>query len=600
MSDVDQMVLAVATSNRMTDLGLLDGRPCWLETDPVTGAVKLRGSPSPPRVADRFSCGSSLYGYGGGSWHASGRRYAYAAQDGALVLGECGSGRTVRFPVPPRMTLGDLSVGCGGDTVAVCEEQVPGRRGRYSIVGASRAAYDLRTLVVGEDMVASPRVDAGSEWLAFLTWHPGITPWLATSLGLHSLRGDVPDRVITARELGGDSVRELTWLRDGSLCVVVEGETNRLLLLDPRQPCEPRERWRTHAELSAIPWEAGLRTVAELDSGDLAVLTVEQGCGGLWLVDSAGRATGVDLPFTSYFRPRLTACGNQLYVVAGSAGSFESLVEISPGTGEWQVLESTFSATPDADPVDVCSVWHATPGDIAVQTVVASPPEVRGVVFDCHSGPTDQAHLVLSPFVWLLAQRGLVVAQVNHRGSTGFGNGFRDALAGTWGRDDVDDVVAVLDGLRAELGESVPVFLRGESGGGLTVLVAAGLRDVAGIVSVHGVTDPHRLPDVTHDFEAGYVRWLLGDQDTGGESADRLIDQVTSPTLIIAGVDDPVVPVEQARHLADRLRRNGVPTRLEVFEGQGHGLTGAASIGRELEAEISFYEGILAQRGSTA
>jgi acetyl esterase/lipase len=49
------------------------------------------------------------------------------------------------------------------------------------------------------------------------------------------------------------------------------------------------------------------------------------------------------------------------------------------------------------------------------------------------------------------------------------------------------------------------------------------------------------------------------------------IDKDDSPVLTFHGSADPIVPVEQARHLHQLLGAAGVGNKLEVIEGAGHG-----------------------------
>lgn len=49
-----------------------------------------------------------------------------------------------------------------------------------------------------------------------------------------------------------------------------------------------------------------------------------------------------------------------------------------------------------------------------------------------------------------------------------------------------------------------------------------------------------------------------------------------APLLLVHGADDPVVPVRQARSMAERLNRNGGEASLVVLEGQGHTWQGEA------------------------
>ena len=59
-----------------------------------------------------------------------------------------------------------------------------------------------------------------------------------------------------------------------------------------------------------------------------------------------------------------------------------------------------------------------------------------------HGGPTAGAVPVLNLEVQYWTSRGFCVADVDYRGSIGYGRRYRDALQGRWGVVDLDDVVA--------------------------------------------------------------------------------------------------------------------------------------------------------------
>ncbi|MGQ0774347.1 MAG: prolyl oligopeptidase family serine peptidase [Pseudonocardiales bacterium] len=59
--------------------------------------------------------------------------------------------------------------------------------------------------------------------------------------------------------------------------------------------------------------------------------------------------------------------------------------------------------------------------------------------------------------------------------------------------------------------------------------------------------------------------------------------------LVVHGIDDDVVPAEQAETIVAALRKHGVPVTQLTFPGEGHGLRRSASIHHALETELTFY-----------
>ena len=70
------------------------------------------------------------------------------------------------------------------------------------------------------------------------------------------------------------------------------------------------------------------------------------------------------------------------------------------------------------------------------------------------------------------------------------------------------------------------------------------------------------------------------------------LDRLSTPMLILQGMDDKVVPPNQAFAMADAVRAAGKPLALITFEGEGHGFRRLESRRIALEAELSFLEQI--------
>jgi dipeptidyl aminopeptidase/acylaminoacyl peptidase len=207
----------------------------------------------------------------------------------------------------------------------------------------------------------------------------------------------------------------------------------------------------------------------------------------------------------------------------------------------------------------------------------------------------------LDPIIQFFTSRGLAVAAVNYRGSSGFGRAYRKRLDGLWGQADVDDCVHYAGALdRAGLVDGSRMAIRGTSAGGLTALGALIRADrFAGAATWYGVTDLEALAADTHDFESRYVDSLVGPwpearQTYRSRSPIYAAAEVTGSVLLIQGVDDPVVPADQSRRFAAALTERGVPCRLVLFEGESHGFHRAATIEASLLAELAFYRSLFA------
>ena len=236
--------------------------------------------------------------------------------------------------------------------------------------------------------------------------------------------------------------------------------------------------------------------------------------------------------------------------------------------------------------------------------VTPEPGRLPPLVVFCHGGPPAAAEPGYDPVVQFLTSRGIAVAAVDYRGSTGYGREYRDALRGGWGEADVDDCVAFARSLAdAGLVDGGRMAIRGTSAGGLTALSAlVRSRVFAGAVAWYGVTDLAALAADTHDFESRYTDRLVGPlPEAAATYRDRSplhhTADLVGRVLLLQGSDDPIVPLDQAERFAAELRAGGAACELRVFPGEGHGFRAASTIEAALDAELGFYRSLFAPDG---
>jgi dipeptidyl aminopeptidase/acylaminoacyl peptidase len=69
-------------------------------------------------------------------------------------------------------------------------------------------------------------------------------------------------------------------------------------------------------------------------------------------------------------------------------------------------------------------------------------------------------------------------------------------------------------------------------------------------------------------------------------------DRLSCPVIFFQGLEDQVVPPNQAEMMVEALRKKGVPVAYLPFEGEQHGFRRAENIKRSLDAELYFYSRI--------
>jgi dipeptidyl aminopeptidase/acylaminoacyl peptidase len=72
------------------------------------------------------------------------------------------------------------------------------------------------------------------------------------------------------------------------------------------------------------------------------------------------------------------------------------------------------------------------------------------------------------------------------------------------------------------------------------------------------------------------------------------VDRITAAVIVFQGLDDPVVPPEQAELIVEALRNRGVEYEYHAYEGESHGFRKAETIIDSLNAELAFYARVLA------
>ena len=191
--------------------------------------------------------------------------------------------------------------------------------------------------------------------------------------------------------------------------------------------------------------------------------------------------------------------------------------------------------------------------------------------------------------------RGIAVLDVNYGGSSGYGRAYRERLKGKWGIVDVDDCV---NGARylVERGEvdGNRLAISGGSAGGYTTLCALTFRDVfkAG-ASHYGISDLEALAQGHPQVRVALSRRLIGPYPERRDlyverSPIHFTDRLTCPMILFQGLEDKVVPPNQAEKMVEAVRAKKLPVAYLTFEGEQHGFRKAENIKRVLGSRAVF------------
>ncbi len=603
--------VSMLTASRVT-LGQLftDGdRVLWTESRPQnkgrTAIVECDANGdlhdiTPPD----FDARTRAHEYGGG---------AVAVSGDVVIASSFGDQRVYRLdgeaPWPitpaPELPAGDryADFAIHGDmVVAVRERHRAGGDPKAAIVmlpvdGADRP----RKVVSGRDFYSTPRVSPDGTKLLWLEWdHPNM-PWDATELWVAALG---PEGVSEPEHVAGgseDSIFQPEWAPDGRLFYISDrsGWWNLYELHNG----ESVDVYPAEMEFGWPQWSFGMRRYGFLPGGTITCIYDETG--HQHLAELQDRLTRVGLGRDA-IAPTIAVTGHTVWVIAGSGTRPMAVVSFDTANGVAREIRSAESRTvgrgylirphpiefPTTDGATAHAFWYPPTNPNFVAPEGERPP----LIVFCHGGPTSQTMGVLRADIQFWTSRGFGIVDVNYRGSTGYGRAYRDALKGAWGIADTDDCIAAAQYL-ADEGHVDPerLAIRGGSAGGFTTLCALTFREVfhAG-ASYFGVADCALLAEHTHKFESRYLDSLIGpypeQEDLYAERSPLwAADELLTPVIVFQGLEDKVVPSEQAEAIVARLDKNQVPHAYLAFQGEGHGFRKAESIERAAAAELSFY-----------
>ena len=292
--------------------------------------------------------------------------------------------------------------------------------------------------------------------------------------------------------------------------------------------------------------------------------------------------------------------------IGASSTDTTSIVSLDLATKRFEVLRRSRETAVDAGYISAPrAVEFPTEGGLTAhgnfyppqnRDYAAPENEKPPLLVMSHGGPTSSSSASLKYSIQYWTSRGIAVLDVNYGGSSGYGRAYRERLNGQWGIVDVDDCV---NGARylAERGEvdGNRLAIRGGSAGGYTTLCALTFRDAfkAG-ASHYGISDLEALAKDTHKFESRYLDRLIGPYPERRDlyierSPIHFTDRLSCPMILFQGLEDKVVPPNQAEKMVEAVRAKKLPVAYLTFEGEQHGFRKAENIKRVLEAELYFY-----------
>ncbi|HEV7165579.1 MAG TPA: prolyl oligopeptidase family serine peptidase [Gammaproteobacteria bacterium] len=568
-----------------------DGRAVLVRSD---GERDIRDlTPAPLSVRSR------VHEYGGGAY-AVAEGQVYFCNDADQCIYILRDGTPARLTPPGMRRYGDLLPDLPRRRlICVCEDHAGAPDNFLATISLDDGG--LVKLAAGRDFYSSPALSPDGRELAWLAWDQPQMPWDGTELWIAAIGAD--GRLQEPRRLAGsadESVFQPRYSPDGVLHYVsdrsgywniyrCEGNTTRPLARDA-------------ADYGYAQWNLGMSSYGFLSAQEIAAVRIAGGRAKAVYMDTTTGACSFLMTGCSHIE-HLDADQGRYTLVGGGP---ETAITVLQGEGQTvrPLREPGFRLDAGylsrAEALDFpttggerAKAWYYPPMNAEHSVPVGELPPL---IVRCHGGPTSMNGDALDPRIQFWTSRGFAVADVNYRGSTGYGRAYRRSLAGQWGVKDVEDCIQTLAHLSARaLADPKRAAISGSSAGGYTALAALAFHDVfrAGAV-YYGIGELVSAMTDTHKFEARYGDSLLGPWPAAkalynARSPLYAADRIKAPVIFFQGLKDKVVLPEQTFGMLAALHARKIPAYCLTFPEEGHGFRRADSLERALSAELAFY-----------
>lgn len=487
-----------------------------------------------------------------------------------------------------------------------------------------------RKLVDGADFHSNLCVDRTNNKAAWVQWNHPNMPWDNTQLMLADLdptefdTGEIALANIAKVDLGGlSSVCQLIFAKNGTLFFSADfaGQDEE----------SPANFWNIYAipdtrskeivpvseslkEFGYPHWQYGNARIVQLDETQL--LTVASSTQGdeLFLIDQQSmKISSIGETNCGFENLSSDQSGRAMCLML----SEKKLPQIASFTSKSKEFTAVAPALSLMDEEEISLSQHfefqCSDGDKAYGYYY---PPVNSAYMDSttdnnkppllvmvHGGPTARAYGYFDIQKQFWTQRGFAIFDVNHRGSSGYGRKYRDALYGHWGEIDCQDIVDGISHLVANgKADRDRVCIRGKSAGGYAVLRA--LTEHPQVFRAgacyYGIGNLLTLAETTHKFEKYYTDRLI-DEPYNSETATKhtskfyqrspinKLNQLASAMIVFQGGQDKVVPPSVAHEVIATLKALNLDHSYVEYAEEGHGFRQSKNNIDAWTKELDFY-----------
>ena len=223
----------------------------------------------------------------------------------------------------------------------------------------------------------------------------------------------------------------------------------------------------------------------------------------------------------------------------------------------------------------------------------------RPVIINIHGGPEGQFRPSFAGrWNYYLDELGIAMIAPNVRGSSGYGKTFLALDNGFLREGSYRDINTLLDWIQTQpdLDSNRVLITGGSYGGFMTLAVATNYNDrICCSVDVVGPSNLVTFLEHTSGYRQDLRRVEYGDERDPKmrEFLERIAPannakNITKPLFVIAGKNDPRVPVSESQQMVNIVRQNGTPVWWLMAKDEGHGFAKKKNQDYQFDATVMF------------
>ena len=338
---------------------------------------------------------------------------------------------------------------------------------------------------------------------------------------------------------------------------------------------------------SNIPWDVDTFELSS-DGAHIAFVSNENGLSVLYdfLTSSSTAKKVPGVPAGVIDAVRWHRNSRDLAFTLTNAQSPGDAYSLDAATGKLERWTESETAVPTQDfrPAELVK-WNSFDGKTITGFLYRPPAKFTGkrpVLIGIHGGPEAQSRPdFLGRLNYYLNELGIAYIDPNVRGSTGYGKAFTLLDNGFLRENSYKDINALLDWIatQPDLDSTRVAVMGGSYGGHMTLAVAAFYSArIRCSVDIVGMSNLVTFLEHTEGYRRDLRRAEYGDERDPKMRAFlehiapmNNIEKIKKPMLVIAGKNDPRVPVSESDQMVAALKKQGTPVWYLLAKDEGHG-----------------------------